>query len=143
MREGEFFTRTEAFSITLFFGLVSIQYLFSSMYSKNIKEYYIYVLTLIVVGLSYVFENPIFVAFYGGVVGLSFGVLSFINYHKTKKKIFSQIYGIYILLFASWIVIWIGQIVTNLFGISRSYISLVSAIFYLIILHKVLDKLKV
>ena len=132
----------------LFFGLfglfflIGIGFLFSSMYSKYIKEYYIYLLTLSIFTLSLLFQTRTFMLIYSSILIISLGVASFYKLKKSKKKSFSQIYIIYLLVFFSWLISIIGRIITDIPFKGKTLNLVIIAIVFLYILYLVVKKLK-
>ncbi|MDA3854740.1 MAG: hypothetical protein PF569_00675 [Candidatus Woesearchaeota archaeon] len=139
----EVIDRRVAFGIFVLFQLISIFYLLSSLYSKKIKEYYIYLITSIIFLLSLFLQTPKLMGLYGFTLITILGITSYIRFKKSKKKLLSQIYIIYILLFGFWIFMMISQTIGRLLDIQRVYGSIFIAIFFMYILYRVLKRLKV
>jgi len=129
--------------VFVFFSLIGILYLLLSILSKKIKEYYIYLITILVIITAWFFSSPFLIVIYATAIVSSLGIISYIKYKKSKKKVFSQIYIIYILLFLLVITYLFGVAITRIFDLGRYYMSILTAIFFMYILYRVLKRLTV
>ena len=130
-----------------FFGLfflIGIGYLFSSMFSKKIKEHHIYLVTIIVFLLNSIFQTRTFMLIYSTILIIALGIVGIIKLKKGKKKnLFSQIYVIYILIFVSWIITTLSTVFIELDrNGSRLFNLMIGAIIFIYILYLVLIKLR-
>ncbi|MCB9370376.1 hypothetical protein H6501_02145 [Candidatus Woesearchaeota archaeon] len=134
-------------NIFLFFGLYNIftflgtAYLFSSLYAKKIKEYYLYLFTFVVFLLGFLFHTKPLFSFYSMVLVLLLGFVSIYRLRGKDKKYFSQIYIIYILFFFSWLVSFLSMVFTRL-DLGRTLNVIILGCAFLYILYLVVKKLK-
>ena len=79
---------------------------------------------------------------YSTILLLALGIVSFLKYKKSKKKRFSQMYIIYMLIVLTWIIGIFARILTDIpFG-GKIINAIVSGIVFLYILYLVIEKLK-
>lgn len=129
-----------------FFGLfnfIGLGYLFASLYSKKIKEYYIYLLTIVIFLVGLLFRTRAFMLIYSSILIIALGVISFMKLrNEKKKKHFSQIYMIYILIFLSWLFMLILDVFDNFYLESRLYNEIIMGVIFVYILYLILKKTK-
>lgn len=131
-----------------FFGLfyfIGIGYLFSSMYSKKIKENYIFTITILVFLLGFYFQTKTFMFIYSAILIISLGLISISRLKKSrnkKKKLFSQIYIIYILIFLSWLINFLSKVFISLDLRGRVVNVVITGLIFLYISYLVIKKLK-
>lgn len=130
------------FGISTLFSLIGISFLFSSMYSKYIKEYYIYLFSPIVFSLAFFFQTKSFILIYSTILIISLGIVSFYKYKKSRKKHLSQIYVIYILVFSTWLISLLTRVFTNLPFSGKTINIITNGLISLYILYLVIKKLK-
>lgn len=130
------------FGISLLFGLIGILYLLASMLTEKFKEYYIYILIIILMTLSITFKTPIFIGLSTLIIILLFGAFSIINYNKSKKKVFSQIYLIYLILFSSWLFMFLSMSISKLLNLGKFYNSIFLSFIFMYILYRIIHRLK-
>ncbi len=118
--------------------------LYSLFWKKLNKEYYIYIGSILICMLlklapknKWIFISilPLFL--------FSFLFLIREKYIKTKNKISKQILIIYMVLISSWIISGIGKFFTLFFNIERFYITFILSLFFIFILHKVINITKI
>lgn len=129
-------------TLSAMFTIIGITFLFSSMYAKIIKEYQIYGVALVLLIIGILFHTPIIMVLYSTILLLALGIVSFLKYKKSKKKRFSQMYIIYMLIVLTWIIGIFARILTDIpFG-GKIINAIVSGIVFLYILYLVIEKLK-
>jgi len=134
--------RRIAFMTTSIFHLIGMSYLIASMHYKKISEYVIYLVNSVVIILSFYFLGPRIMGLFGLILLLTLGITSISKYHHTKKKkMFSQIYLIYISMFLFWIFLAFTQGITHLLKIGRFYGAIVTAIFFMYLAYLVMHEL--
>ena len=136
------FGRGVGFPLFNLFNFIGIGYLFASIFSKKIKEYYIYVITLSVFFLSFLFQSRLLIGLYSLVLIFGLGIVSIMKFRKGNKRYFSQIYLIYILIFLSWILSMIVKVISDFYLTGRFYVIIFNAIFFMLIVYQVLHKMR-
>ena len=130
------------FFFTLFgvFQLLGFSYLISSMYHKDIEEWIILLSAPLITVIGIILHNRELVIFYSLLLVFALGYISYKKYKTNKshhKKMFSQMYVVYLLIFLSWIIQIMSRIIIDMAIISKSVqiissILIFSYIFYII-----------
>lgn len=124
------------------FYFIGVGYLFSSIYSKKIREYYIYLIYFFIFLCGFIFHEKFFIFIYSTILIISLGIVSFIKLKKSKKKHLSQIYIIYLLIFFSWLFNFLSRIIVDSHFIGKTINILITGLIFLYILYLVIEKLK-
>ena len=132
-----------SFIISALFSMIALSYLISSMYYHKIKEYSIFLINFLIFILAFALSEAIIFGIYALILFFGFGISSIIKYKKSKKKFLSQVYLIYVSMFAFWIFLAFNQTFTNIFTIGRFCSSFLTGIFYLYLAYIVTNKLKI
>ena len=131
------------FEFFVLLNLIGVGYLFASIYSNKIREYFIYLLTITVFLIGFIFRTRAFILLYSSVLIIALGVISFMKLKTEKrKKHFSQIYIIYILIFSSWLFMLIGRVFDDIYTQTRLYNDIITCMIFLYILYLTSKKLK-
>ena len=131
------------FEFFALFNLIGLGYLFASLFSRKIKEYYIFILTLSIFLLGFLFRTKGLIFIYLAILIISLGIISFIKLKtKKKEKHFSQIYLIYILIFFSWVLMIFGRVFNDIYLKGRLYHEIITAFIFMYILYLVIQKLE-
>lgn len=128
---------TNYFLIMAFTSLVAILYLFFSLFSKELKyESLVYVIAISVIALSFLHHNKIVFLVTQSLLFIAVGVVGFIKYkHKKRKKRFSNIYIISMLLFVFWLLNSISFQLAIYLDIRRGGIAILNSIIFIYIFY--------
>ena len=123
------------FRINDLFFLIGIIFLFSSMYSKKIKSHYIYLVAFGIFLLTLIINSRLLFFFFTSISVILLGCISIYKLKTTKKKSFSSIYLIYMLIFISWLLALLSNIL-DIFprGKTINVITLGCALLYILII---------
>jgi len=130
------------FEVYSWIYLTGILFLISSMFSDEINEKYIYFGSLFIFILGIFFESKFFMIIYSTILIIILGIISIIKLYKDKKKHFSLIYIIYILVFSSWLVSFVGRIFTNIYVRGNIINDILRSLIFLYMAYLVNKKLK-
>ena len=134
------------FVLTGLFKLLGISYLLSSMFSKQVKEWHIITSIPIVMILGTLLQTRSFLLLYSLFLIILLGYISYLKLKEnSSKKLFSQIYIIYLLISLSWIIQVVSRIIIEIKFISKiihlfSSVLIFSYIFYIV--YKKIFKVK-
>lgn len=111
------------------FQLLGISYLLASMFSKQIKQWHIFLSIPTVMMVGVLIQTRVFVLIYSVILILLLGYISYLKLreNKSKKKLFSNIYIIYILIFLSWVIQVLSRVIIEI-GIIAKFIQMISSI---------------
>ncbi len=131
------------FKVNDLFFLIGILYLFSSIFSKQIKEYFIYLIGIFLFIFSILLNTKFLLGIFSTIIILFLGIVSFYKIKKSKKKkTFTQIYIIYILIFLSWLISFLSKILTDLFPRGKTINIITLGLVFLYVLYLVDKKFK-
>jgi len=138
-----------SFFAMIYASSMAVIYLVYSLFWKKLEKYefsniYIFHMAAIIIALISLLRNSprVFLSFQS-VLFLLLVVISFVNYRQTKNKgSFSQLYLLYLLIFALWIVSNIIEFITLFSAGIGLIIYGISVILFIILLVKVLKKVK-
>jgi len=141
--------RDFSFFIMIYASSMAAIYLIYSIFWKKLEKYefsnvYIFHMAAIIIALLSLLRNSpgIFLSFQS-LLFLLLIIISFVNYRKTRNKgSFSQLYLLYLFIFALWIVSNIIEFITFFSAGTGLIIYGISVILFIILLVKVLKKVK-
>lgn len=129
------------FLFSSIFHLIAISYLFASMHYKKVKEYFIYLGILLFGIIGFIFREPMILGLIVLTLFIGFGVSSIIKYKNSKKRMFSQIYFIYVLFFLFWVFLAFTQSLAQVLRVGKFLGGLLTAAFFMYLAYLVMHKL--
>jgi len=140
--EGALFVMAYLSSMALIYLIYSIAWKEVGGFLKN-KSYLLHLLAIIIALFSMTERGPFIFLGFQSLLFILLAVIGYISYRKDKKKKHSNIYLLYLLIFALWIVTNIMSFVVLFSPIIGLTIYAVSVIVFIATLLKVILKLKV
>lgn len=132
------------FTLIGIFYLLGISYLLSSMFSKYIKEWHILISIPLITIIGIILHTRTLIAIYSLTLICLFGYISYLKLkeNKTKhKKVFSNIYIIYLLIFLSWVIQIASRIIIEIEFIAKFIYLISSALIFSYIFYIVYQKI--